>query len=150
MKRFVFWFAWTALSLLAGAAIMATIQSADAQTTCAPSAADQAHVCWINATKDETGAALPTTGPDALKETRVFIGTCSAAGVFGTQIGSAVIVAMPATDHLFTGLAPGVYCFRARHVTNAGVFSGYSNTASKTTNAPAPKKSANPSGLAVA
>jgi hypothetical protein len=109
--------------------------------------AGEALVSWQNATTDTTGVALPATGPDALAETRVAIGSCSSAGVFGTQIGSVSTVPAPVLSILFQNLADGVYCFRARHATNAGVLSDWSAVVSKTI-ITAPKKPRPPVNVA--
>lgn len=110
--------------------------------------AGEALVSWQNATLDTAGQPLPATGPDALAETRVAIGTCSAPGVFGSNIGGVSAVLAAVTSLLFENLVDGSYCFRARHGTNAGVFSDWSVVVSKTITTP-PKKPRPPGNPAV-
>lgn len=141
MKRFIVWFAWTALSLLAGAALMATFQSASAQSVCPTSivAPDAARVCWRNATVNVDGSAIAATGPGALKETIVRRSICAADGTFGALIETVTVTA-DVGYLLFENLPPAVHCFQARHSNNAGELSGWSAIARKTTTAPPPPR----------
>lgn len=74
-------------------------------------AADTLSFTIAPTTTDEVGAPLPSTGPGALIEHKVELGTC--AGVeFGTLLDHRV-VQMPNTKGKFDNLQPGVYCLRA-------------------------------------
>lgn len=95
-----------------------------------PSHAGDAVLTWTLATANTDGSAIPATGPTSLAATRVEWGTCSGSS-FGTASGQQ-LVATPAVTYTVTGLAAGVWCFRAYSRTVAGLESAPTNAVSKT------------------
>ena len=95
-----------------------------------PANAGDAALTWTLATANTDGSAIPASGPTSLASTRVEWGTCSGSN-FGTAIGQQT-VATPATTYTITGLAAGVWCFRAYSRTVAGLESAPTNAVTKT------------------
>ena len=95
-----------------------------------PTRAGDAVLTWTLATQNTDGTAIPATGPTSLAATRVEWGTCSGSA-FGTVVGQQT-VATPATTYTVTGLAAGVWCFRAYSRTVAGLESAPTNVVTKT------------------
>lgn len=95
-----------------------------------PANAGDAALTWTLATADTEGNAIPASGPTSLAATRIEWGTCSGSN-FGTASGQQ-IVATPATTYTVTGLAAGVWCFRAYSRTVAGLESAPTNAVTKT------------------
>ena len=95
-----------------------------------PANAGDAALTWTLATQNTDGSAIPASGPTSLAATRVEWGTCSGSN-FGTASGQQ-IVATPATTYTITGLAAGVWCFRAYSRTVAGLESAPTNAVTKT------------------
>ncbi len=95
-----------------------------------PANAGDAALTWTLATQNTDGSAIAASGPTSLAATRVEWGTCSGSD-FGTATGQQ-IVATPATTYTITGLAAGVWCFRAYSRTVAGLESAPTNAVSKT------------------
>lgn len=95
-----------------------------------PANAGDAALTWTLATQNTDGSAIPASGPTSLASTRVEWGTCSGSN-FGTAIGQQT-VATPATTYTITGLAAGVWCFRAYSRTVAGLESAPTNAVTKT------------------
>ena len=92
--------------------------------------AGDAALTWTLATQNTDGSAIPASGPTSLAATRVEWGTCSGSA-FGTVAGQQT-VATPATTYTITGLAAGVWCFRAYSRTVAGLESAPTNVVTKT------------------
>ena len=95
-----------------------------------PANAGDAALTWTLATQNTDGSAIPASGPTSLAATRVEWGTCSGSA-FGTVAGQQT-VATPATTYTITGLAAGVWCFRAYSRTVAGLESAPTNVVTKT------------------
>ena len=95
-----------------------------------PASAGDAVLTWTLATQNTDGTAIPATGPTSLAATRVEWGTCSGSN-FGTASGQQ-IVATPAVTYTITGLAAGVWCFRAYSRTVAGLESAPTVVVTKT------------------
>ena len=95
-----------------------------------PASAGDAVLTWTLATANTDGSAIPASGPTSLAATRVEWGTCSGSA-FGTVVGQQT-VATPATTYTVTGLAAGVWCFRAYSRTVAGLESAPTNVVTKT------------------
>ena len=95
-----------------------------------PANAGDAALTWTRATQNTDGSAIPASGPTSLAATRVEWGTCSGSA-FGTVAGQQT-VATPATTYTITGLAAGVWCFRAYSRTVAGLESAPTNVVTKT------------------
>ena len=95
-----------------------------------PARAGDAALTWTLATANTDGTAIPASGPTSLAATRVEWGTCSGSN-FGTASGQQT-VATPATTYTITGLAAGVWCFRAYSRTVAGLESAPTNAVTKT------------------
>lgn len=95
-----------------------------------PARAGDAALTWTLATQNTDGSAIPASGPTSLAATRVEWGTCSGSA-FGTVAGQQT-VATPATTYTITGLAAGVWCFRAYSRTVAGLESAPTNVVTKT------------------
>ena len=95
-----------------------------------PASAGDAVLTWTLATANTDGSAIPATGPTSLAATRVEWGTCSGSN-FGTASGQQ-IVATPAVTYTVTGLAAGVWCFRAYSRTVAGLESAPTVAVTKT------------------
>ena len=95
-----------------------------------PTWAGDAALTWTLATQNTDGSAIPASGPTSLAATRVEWGTCSGSA-FGTVAGQQT-VATPATTYTITGLAAGVWCFRAYSRTVAGLESAPTNVVTKT------------------
>ena len=95
-----------------------------------PARAGDAALTWTLATQNTDGSAIPASGPTSLAATRVEWGTCSGSN-FGTASGQQT-VATPATTYTITGLAAGVWCFRAYSRTVAGLESAPTNAVTKT------------------
>ena len=95
-----------------------------------PASAGDAVLTWTLATANTDGSAIPATGPTSLAATRVEWGTCSGSN-FGTASGQQ-IVATPAVTYTVTGLAAGVWCFRAYSRTVAGLESAPTVVVTKT------------------
>ena len=95
-----------------------------------PTWAGDAALTWTLATQNTDGTAIPATGPTSLAATRVEWGTCSGSN-FGTASGQQ-IVATPAVTYTVTGLAAGVWCFRAYSRTVAGLESAPTVAVTKT------------------
>lgn len=137
--------AWRAIAYIALAGVaLALAGQAFAQTV----AYNDALISWENATESEDGAPLPATGPDSLATTRIIRSECNADGTAGANLQT-LNVPVPGgpLSVLFEALPDGtVQCFRARHITAAGIFSDFSATVSKaiTPPAPTPKKSRPP------
>ncbi len=95
-----------------------------------PANAGDAALTWTLATQNTDGTAIPASGPTSLAATRVEWGTCSGSA-FGTAVGQQT-VATPAVTYTVTGLAAGVWCFRAYSRTVAGLESAPTNAVTKT------------------
>ena len=95
-----------------------------------PARAGDAALTWTLATQNTDGTAIPASGPTSLTATRVEWGTCSGSA-FGTVVGQQT-VATPATTYTVTGLAAGVWCFRAYSRTVAGLESAPTVVITKT------------------
>lgn len=95
-----------------------------------PARAGDAALTWTLATANTDGTAIPASGPTSLAATRVEWGTCSGSN-FGTASGQQ-IVATPAVTYTVTGLAAGVWCFRAYSRTVAGLESAPTVVVTKT------------------
>ena len=95
-----------------------------------PTHAGDAVLTWTLATQNTDGSAIPASGPTSLASTRVEWGTCSGSN-FGTASGQQ-IVATPAVTYTITGLAAGVWCFRAYSRTVAGLESAPTVVVTKT------------------
>ena len=95
-----------------------------------PTWAGDAVLTWTLATQNTDGTAIPASGPTSLASTRVEWGTCSGSN-FGTASGQQ-IVATPAVTYTVTGLAAGVWCFRAYSRTVAGLESAPTVVITKT------------------
>ena len=95
-----------------------------------PANAGDAVLTWTLATQNTDGSAIPASGPTSLASTRVEWGTCSGSN-FGTASGQQ-IVATPAVTYTVTGLAAGVWCFRAYSRTVAGLESAPTVAVTKT------------------
>jgi len=95
-----------------------------------PAIAGDAVLTWTLATANTDGSAIAASGPTSLAATRVEWGGCSGSN-FGTAAGQQ-IVATPATAYTITGLAAGVWCFRAYSRTVAGLESAPTNAVTKT------------------
>ena len=92
--------------------------------------AGDAALTWTLATQNTDGSAIPASGPTSLTATRVEWGTCSGSA-FGTVVGQQT-VATPSVTYTVTGLAAGVWCFRAYSRTVAGLESAPTNAVTKT------------------
>jgi hypothetical protein len=101
---------------------------------CAVSAgafAADATVSWQLPKKQVDGSAIPASGPDALKSTRIKWSICKTGGAFGTKLGEKEFL-MPATSGTISGLDAGkTYCIQALVTNNGGESSSWSNTVSK-------------------
>ncbi len=95
-----------------------------------PAIAGDAALTWTLATANTDGSAIPASGPGSLASTRVEWGSCVGSD-FGTVVGQQT-VATPATTYTITGLAAGVWCFRAYSRTVAGLESAPTNVVTKT------------------
>lgn len=105
---------------------------------------NEALISWENAILEVDGTPIPAIGPDSLKETSVQRSICSATGTFGTSLQEITVpVVGGPLSVLFQALPDNtVQCFRARHMTEAGVFSNWTvSVVSKTITPPVvPKK----------
>ena len=122
VSRRLSWSSWA--GCIASLAAIALCVSAS------PAIAGDAALTWTLATQNTDGSAIPASGPTSLASTRVEWGTCSGSN-FGTAVGQQ-IVATPATTYTITGLAAGVWCFRAYSRTVAGLESAPTNAVTKT------------------
>ena len=122
MLRRLSWSSWAVC--IASLAVIALCVSAS------PARAGDAALTWTLATANTDGTAIPASGPTSLAATRVEWGTCSGSN-FGTASGQQ-IVATPAVTYTVTGLAAGVWCFRAYSRTVAGLESAPTNVVTKT------------------
>lgn len=93
--------------------------------------AADATINWQLPTKQVDGSAIPASGPDALKSTRVKWSICKTGNTFGTKLGEREFP-VPATSGTITGLDAGkTYCIQALVTNNGGESSSWSNTVSK-------------------
>jgi len=95
-----------------------------------------ANLSWTNATKNVDGSSIPATGAGSLTNTVVEYGSCVGTA-FGTKLGE-ISVAGTVLSATVPGLAPGTYCFRAKHVNTYAEPSDWSTVVSKTYAAPKP------------
>ena len=110
-----------------------------------PALADTVSLSWTNPSTNTDGSAIPASGAGSLVSNKVYRGTCSAPGVFGTQ--QAVYASASAVSVYVTpDLAPGTYCFRVTATNTYGIESAVSLTVQKIVPAPIPNP---PTGLVV-
>lgn len=128
------------------AALLLFVSSqAFAQQACPPTgtiATDAALLCWVNATQDVNGNALPATGPFSLTQTRIQRSTgATCQTTFGTVVET-LNVTPDVTMVLFESLPAGRWCYRARHVSrdaaSVELLSDWSAVATKIAAAPTP------------
>lgn len=100
-------------------------------------------VTWSKADTNTDGTPIPATGEGSITTT-VEYGTCNGAE-FGTKIAD-VVTASAGTGVMTPNLAPGTYCFRAKHTNTYGVDSDWTPTAQLVEVAPKPNP---PRGLTV-
>jgi len=118
------WKSWSWAACIASLAGIALCLSAQ------PTRAGDAALTWTLATQNTDGSAIPASGPTSLASTRVEWGTCNGSD-FGTASGQQT-VPTPATTYTVTGLAAGVWCFRAYSRTVAGLESAPTVVVTKT------------------
>lgn len=99
------------------------------------------NVSWVNATLNTDGTTIPASGPGALASTEIQWGLCTAISplTFPAAPAGTLSVPFPGTTVIVPGLAPGDWCFRARHVTTDGIFSAWSGLKLKNVPVPKPK-----------
>lgn len=110
--------------------------------------AGSATVSWSLPTLNDDGSTIAATGTTSLASTRVEYFQCASAASTWPASPAQVTVAVPGTSATIPALTEGLlYCFRARVATVGGVFSLYSNVATKLIPVPTPNP---PTNLTVA
>jgi len=104
-----------------------------------PAFAADVTVSWQHPTRNVDGTAIPATGPGSIAATRVQIGTCASAGVFGTVLNE-IVVTGQGTSATFTGVAPAsTICGRGYSRNTYAEESGVSNVITRILPAPVPQ-----------
>lgn len=75
---------------------------------------------WMNATEYTDNTPIQATGPDAIKETVIEYGPCNAERDGLASIHETMSFPPSSLTAVRDALPSGVWCARARHVTNAG------------------------------
>lgn len=96
--------------------------------------ADQVTLSWTNATENTDGTPIEATGPTALVSTVIEWSMCDPeTSMVQVPLQEVTVPASVTTHVIATG--SGTFCFRAKHVNEAGESSDWSNVAVKTVNA---------------
>lgn len=125
---------WTDAHLIRSALVLlaAVLAIVVLVTFCAGRAdADDLRVSWTPATTRTNGVPMPAS---EIREHQVLYGQCVAGGLPANP--QSVVVAMPATTTLITGLAPATWCAGVKTVDTDGRLSAISNVPVKAILAP--------------
>jgi hypothetical protein len=96
--------------------------------------ANQVTLSWTNATENTDSTPIESTGPTALVSTTIEWSACDPETSMVQVPLQEVLVSASVTTYTIT-TGSGTFCFRAKHINEAGESSDWSNVAVKTVNA---------------